>query len=126
MKTLLPTTLLASLGLGFALAGCGDAGLSEAAARGRAVFFEHSNPTCASCHGLPFEGTQSAPNIPNLSGRVLDLAKVQKAVTQGIGIMPAQKGVLTKDQIEDVATYVTEAVGLDSPPNHEPYTKATQ
>ena len=124
MRSHAPTLLLLALPIALGAAACGDSGLSEAALRGRAVFFEHSSPTCAACHGLPYEGTKSAVNIPELSRRPLDLAKVQKAVTQGIGIMPAQKGVLTQEQIADVAKYVTEAARRPMPEGHVPYAKS--
>lgn len=86
------------------------ASLSEAAQRGYEVWTTHSTPHCAQCHGLPLLGTKSAPMMPALETRALDLAKVKKAVTQGIGIMPAQQGKLSEQQIDDVSAFVVEAL----------------
>ena len=50
--------------------------------------------------------------MPALETRTLDLEKVKKAVTQGIGIMPAQQGKLTEEQIADVSAFVIEALEM--------------
>ena len=82
----------AALGAGLSLLeACGGSpsALSEAAERGRVVFFEVNNPetnrTCANCHGLRYEGTPLIPGMGNLDQRKPTKAQVKKAVEGGIG-----------------------------------------
>lgn len=82
--------------------------LSEAGERGRAVFTESANPSCGVCHTLGDAGTTGAVG-PNLDGLKPDAARVEAAVTSGVGTMPAFGGALSAEQIADVAAYVAEA-----------------
>lgn len=109
----IPTVLSARLVAGAALiaiaglTACGPAGLSESAQRGRKVFLESSKPTCASCHQLLEAGSGRG------LGPDLDLLRPTReqtilSVTNGVKMMPPQKGILTTEEIEDVATYLVE------------------
>lgn len=94
---------------------CGPPTLSESAKRGRQVFMEDSKPHCVQCHKLMDASPKNSAG-PKLLGPDMDIkrpsrAMTIKAVTQGVGIMPAQKGILTKQQIEDVAEYLAEVAG---------------
>ena len=60
---------------------------------------------CGACHTL-----QAATSIGEI-GPNLDMLKPQKAqiiyaVTNGVGVMPAWDGILTKEEIEAVAYYI--------------------
>ncbi|QDV05439.1 Cytochrome c6 precursor [Planctomycetes bacterium Poly30] len=104
---LLAAILLASSSV---LAACGGAALSDSAQRGRKVFLESSKPSCASCHQLLNAGS------PKGFGPDLDLLRPTReqtvqSVTNGVKIMPPQKGILTPEQIEDVASYLLEVAG---------------
>ena len=110
--TRLPVALQLALAVAAAsvLASCGPPSLSESAKRGRPVFMEDSNPKCTMCHRLMDAGS------PQGLGPCMDMKRPSrmqtiKSVTQGVGIMPAQKGILTKQQIEDVAEYLAEVAG---------------
>ena len=72
--------------------------------KGRDIFLEQG--TCASCHALNDAGSQA--NIgPNLDEIRPDLNRIILAVTNGIGVMPPYKEVLSKEEIEAVAHYVS-------------------
>jgi mono/diheme cytochrome c family protein len=65
---------------------------------------------CASCHTLADAGTTG--NVgPNLDQAKPDEALVVERVTNGQGVMPSFKGVLTEEQINEVAAYVSAAAG---------------
>ena len=78
-------------------------------ADGWQVFKDH----CATCHGTSGGGGAG----PKLAGRVVeDYPNIGDQVTviedgKGGGIMPAWKGQLTTQQIEDVARYTRECLG---------------
>ena len=74
---------------------------------GRAVFLEQSTPTCATCHVLADAGAEGVLG-PNLDTLKPDTTRIVNAVTNGIGIMPAQQGVLSAKQISDVAYYISQ------------------
>ena len=72
---------------------------------GKNIFLEKGN--CATCHALSDAG--SSEDIgPNLNDIKPDIARVVLAVTNGIGVMPAYEGILTSEEIEAVAVYVSE------------------
>ena len=73
---------------------------------GRAVFTDHAQPKCTICHTLADAG--STANVgPNLDLLKPDSQRVAAAVTNGIGIMPAQGEHLTPEQIGAVAYYLS-------------------
>ncbi|MEM8711450.1 MAG: cytochrome c [Planctomycetota bacterium] len=92
------------------LVSCGPPPLSQAAERGRKVFLESSKPKCATCHQLKDAGSPKGLG-PDMDIRRPSRAETIKSVTQGVGIMPAQKGILSKQEIEDVAEYLAEVAG---------------
>ncbi|MFT5735591.1 MAG: sulfite dehydrogenase [Planctomycetota bacterium] len=94
----------------FALTACGPAAPSESALRGRKVFMESSQPKCFMCHQLRDAGSPKGLG-PDLDMLRPSREKTIKSVTQGVGIMPAQKGILTPQEIEDVAAYLEEVAG---------------
>jgi cytochrome c6 len=92
---------------------CGETAEPEADPRlalGRQVFTELSQPTCAVCHTLEDAGAsgQIGPNLDQLKP---DAQRVAAAVTNGVGVMPAQEDNLTDEQIQAVAYYVAQVTG---------------
>jgi len=82
--------------------------LSPQAARGREVFVSEADPACGNCHTLADAGAgmKIGPNLDNLGAPV---AKVQNAVTNGVGVMQGYRDRLSPEQIDAVAHYVAEA-----------------
>jgi len=82
--------------------------LSPQAARGREVFLSKADPTCGNCHTLADAGAgmKIGPDLDHLGAPV---AKVQNAVTNGVGVMQGYRDRLSPEQIEAVAHYVAEA-----------------
>ena len=72
---------------------------------GKNIFLEKGN--CATCHALNDAGSNSDIG-PNLNLIKPDVGRVVIAVTNGIGVMPAYEGILTSEEIEAVALYVSE------------------
>ena len=72
---------------------------------GKNIFLEKGN--CATCHALSDAGSNGDIG-PNLNDIKPDVSRVALAVTNGIGVMPAYDGVLTPEEIEAVAVYVSE------------------
>ena len=78
-------------------------------ALGKKVFLEIAQPQCALCHTLADAGATGAV------GPVLDelrptADRVRAAIINGIGPMPPNS-VLTKEQVEAVALYVSGVAG---------------
>ena len=72
---------------------------------GKNIFLEKGN--CATCHALSDAGS-NADIGPNLNLIKPDIGRVVMAVTNGIGVMPSYEGILTSEEIEAVALYVSE------------------
>ena len=73
---------------------------------GKNIFLEKGN--CATCHSLKDAGS-NADIGPNLNLIKPDVGRVVMAVTNGIGVMPSQLGILSEKEINAVAHYVSEA-----------------
>ena len=73
---------------------------------GKDIFLNAGN--CAACHSLKDAG--SVANVgPNLNDIRPDIGRVIISVTNGAGVMPSYLGILSQDEIEAVAYYVSEA-----------------
>jgi len=60
---------------------------------------------CGTCHVL--KSAESEGDIgPNLDQLKPKISQIIMAVTNGIGVMPAWEGILSKEEIEAVAYYV--------------------
>jgi quinohemoprotein ethanol dehydrogenase len=85
--------------------GGGKGGGGPNAAAGKEVFAEN----CSTCHGATGHGGNGGPDL-----RTQPLAKSQKGsekqVTNGGGGMPAFKGVLSPEEIANVAAYVVQDI----------------
>ena len=72
--------------------------------KGKEVFLEAGN--CAACHTLSDAG--SIGDIgPNLNLIRPQVQTILMAVKNGIGVMPAMEGILSDEEIEAVAHYVS-------------------
>ena len=87
--------------------GGGEGGGGGNAEAGKAVF---TSAGCVSCHTLADAGATGTVG-PNLDEAKPDEALVVDRVTNGAGAMPAFKGQLTEQQINDVAAYVSSVAG---------------
>ena len=73
---------------------------------GKDIFLNAGN--CGSCHSLKVANTVG--NIgPNLNEIKPDIGRVVNSVTNGIGVMPSFLGILSEDEINAVAYYVSES-----------------
>ena len=73
---------------------------------GKNVFLNAGN--CATCHSLKDAG--SVTNIgPNLNEIKPDIGRVVNSVTNGIGVMPSYLQILSEEEINAVAYYVSES-----------------
>ncbi len=72
--------------------------------QGKEIFLNQGN--CSSCHTL--SDAKSDGSIgPNLNEIIPTKERVLAAVTRGIGVMPAYDGILTSEEIDAVAHYVS-------------------
>ena len=70
---------------------------------GKDVFLNKA--VCSTCHTLADADSNSQIG-PNLNEIRPDKMTIMNAVTNGIGVMQAWEGILTKEEIEAVAYYV--------------------
>lgn len=77
---------------------------------GRDIFTANAAPPCALCHTLA-DAEATGEIGPNLDELKPDEDRVRRAVTGGVGNMPAYSETLNSDQIAAVARYVAKAVG---------------
>lgn len=77
---------------------------------GKKLFTQVAKPACAVCHTLEHAGAQGAIG-PNLDELKPDAARVEKAIRNGVGQMPAFTS-LNDEQILSLARYVAGATGV--------------
>ncbi len=82
------------------------AGGGAMAAAGKEVFTSN----CGTCHTLSEAGTTGEVG-PNLDQLMPEKSLVETQVTNGGGGMPPFGGQLSEEEIQDVATYVSEVAG---------------
>ena len=71
---------------------------------GKTIFLEQGN--CAACHTLA-DAKSNGEIGPNLNQIKPDITRVISVVTNGIAVMPSYEGVLSTEEIEAVAHYVS-------------------
>jgi mono/diheme cytochrome c family protein len=81
-----------------------QANADELFSKGKEVFLEAGN--CAACHSLSDAGSMAEIG-PNLNQIRPQLQTILMAVKNGIGVMPAMEGILSDEEIEAVAHYVS-------------------
>ena len=81
-----------------------QASADELFIKGKEVFLEAGN--CAACHSLSDAGSISEIG-PNLNQIRPQVQTILMAVRNGIGVMPAMEGILSDEEIEAVAHYVS-------------------
>ena len=81
-----------------------QANADELFSMGKEVFLEAGN--CAACHSLSDAGSiaEIGPNLNQIRPQV---QTILMAVKNGIGVMPAMEGILSDEEIEAVAHYVS-------------------
>ena len=81
-----------------------NANADELFNKGKKVFLEAGN--CAACHTLSDAGSigEIGPNLNQIRPQV---QSILMAVRNGIGVMPAMEGILSDEEIEAVAHYVS-------------------
>ena len=81
-----------------------QANADELFSKGKDVFLEAGN--CAACHSLSDAGSiaEIGPNLNQIRPQV---QTILMAVKNGIGVMPAMEGILSDQEIEAVAHYVS-------------------
>ena len=81
-----------------------QANADELFSKGKEVFLEAGN--CAACHSLSDAGSiaEIGPNLNHIRPQV---QTILMAVKNGIGVMPAMEGILSDQEIEAVAHYVS-------------------
>ena len=73
---------------------------------GKNIFLNAGN--CGTCHSL--KDANAVGNIgPNLNEIKPDIGRVVNSVTNGIGVMPSFLQILSEDEINAVAYYVSES-----------------
>jgi len=106
---------IGAIGLGagfFMVTATGAAAESDMArlAAGRILFTQAAKPPCAVCHTLAHADAGGAVG-PVLDELKPDAARVAKAMRNGIGAMPSYSAVLSAEQIDTVAFYVSTVSG---------------
>ena len=79
-------------------------------ALGKEVFTEITQPPCGVCHTLADAGTTGTTG-PYLDDEKPNEEDVKLTVTEGVGVMPAYGQLLTEEQIDAVAKYVSTVAG---------------
>lgn len=92
-----------------ALSMSGGVAAQDVLQEGKVLFTRTAVPACAVCHTLKHAGAEGAVG-PSLDELRPDAARVEKAVRNGIGQMPANT-VLTEDQVKLLARYVAGVAG---------------
>ena len=81
-----------------------NANADELFNKGKEIFLEAGN--CAACHTLSDAGSNAMIG-PNLNEIRPDVSRILMVVKNGIGVMPAMEGILSNEEIEAVAHYVS-------------------
>ncbi len=91
------------------LCGAGVAAAQGSIEEGKALFTKGAVPACAVCHTLAHAGAAGEIG-PVLDELKPDAARVEKAIRNGIGLMPAYT-TLSDAQIRQLADYVARVSG---------------
>jgi cytochrome c6 len=105
MRSIALCTILSCIALTIA---CGPTASNSSnpgnAASGQAVFTKY----CADCHGLKGEGSMITRSANLKTDKLVSYTDEQMitSITNGKGVMPAFKTILTQNQINDVVKYI--------------------
>ena len=88
----------------FALIINANANADELFNKGKEIFLEAGN--CVACHTLSDAGSNAMIG-PNFNEIRPDVPRIIMAVKNGIGVMPAMEDILSNEEIEAVAHYVS-------------------
>ena len=88
---------------------CGSAWADDVMQDGKKLFLSGATPACAICHTLADAGSTGEIG-PLLDELKPDATRVEKAIRNGLGVMPANKN-LSDAQIRLLSEYVARASG---------------
>jgi mono/diheme cytochrome c family protein len=77
---------------------------------GKEVFTAIAQPPCGACHTLADAGTAGTTG-PNLDEQQPSEEDAKLMVTEGAGVMPGYGPLLTEEQIDAVAKYISRVAG---------------
>lgn len=102
--TIAPWAAALALALASAPAGADDA------QAGRKLFNEVAQPPCSVCHAMAAAGAagEIGPNLDELKPTT---ERIERAVRQGVGVMPGYRETLSEEQIAVLVRYVAQSVG---------------
>lgn len=83
-----------------------DAAAGGSTPQGKEIFIAN----CSGCHTLDDAGTDGSVG-PNLDASSPSQDKVVERVTEGKGVMQSFEGILTEEEIQEVAAYVSAVAG---------------
>lgn len=106
---LLLALLAATVGTVFGLSTSSTTHAQDVMTEGKKLFTESAVPACSICHAMKQAGAVGEVG-PSLDELKPDAARVEKALRNGIGQMPAFK-TLSEAQIKLLSAYVASAVG---------------
>lgn len=106
---LLKKSLVAALFAGLAQAASAAGPDAAQLERGKTLFTSAAVPACAICHTMADAGASGTIG-PDLDELKPDMARVKKAVREGIGAMPPFAS-MSEDDMNAVAAYVVHATG---------------
>lgn len=116
LRSLRGLLLMAAAALAVASASAADTGAptevgSEVGSElGKEVFTAIAQPPCGACHTLADAGTAGTTG-PNLDEQQPSEEDAKLMVTEGAGVMPGYGPLLTEEQIDAVAKYVSRVAG---------------
>jgi cytochrome c6 len=77
---------------------------------GKEVFTAIAQPPCGACHTLADAGTAGTTG-PNLDEQQPSEEDAKLMITEGAGVMPGYGPLLTEEQIDAVAKYISRVAG---------------
>jgi mono/diheme cytochrome c family protein len=116
LRSLQRLLLMAAAALAAASASAADTGAppelgSELGSElGKEVFTAIAQPPCGACHTLADAGTAGTTG-PNLDEQQPSEEDAKLMITEGAGVMPGYGPLLTEEQIDAVAKYVSRVAG---------------
>ncbi len=112
LRSLQRLLLMAAAALAAASASAADTGAPPelGSELGKEVFTAIAQPPCGACHTLADAGTAGTTG-PNLDEQQPSEEDAKLMITEGAGVMPGYGPLLTEEQIDAVANYVSRVAG---------------
>jgi mono/diheme cytochrome c family protein len=112
LRSLQRLLLMAAAALAAASASAADSSAPPEAGSelGKEVFTAIAQPPCGACHTLADAGTTGTTG-PNLDEQQPSEEDAKLMITEGAGVMPGYGPLLTEEQINAVAKYISRVAG---------------